>query len=104
MGELHTSNRGRTDKKWKISNNGILIKYELMGEHNIIGKSDGTMNTTIRDIRKDIDDEFNDNVGRFMVNKYSGSQMTRQPQKRRAIQLSSKWTKPTETRASLPSP
>ena len=59
------------------------------------GKSDGTTNTTIEDIRKAIDDEFNNNVRIFMVNKYSGSRMTVQPQKQ---------TKPTETRSSTPSP
>ena len=36
-------------------------------------KLDGATNTIIGDIRKAIYDEFNDNVRRFMVNKYSGS-------------------------------
>ena len=49
------------------------------------GKSDGVTNTTIGDMRKAIDDEFNDNVRRFMVNKYSGPRIIVQPQKRRAI-------------------
>ena len=44
-------------------------------------KSDGTKNRIIREIWKAIDDKFNNNVNRFMANKYSGSQMTRQPQK-----------------------
>ena len=47
-----------------------------MVEHKTMEKSDETTNTTIGDIRKAIDDEFNDNVRRFMMNKYSGSQMT----------------------------
>ena len=47
-------------------------------------KPDGVINTTIGDIQKAIDDKFNDNARRFMVNKYSGPQMTVQPQKQRA--------------------
>ena len=35
------------------------------------GNSDGMMNATIREIRKATDDEFNDNVRRFMLSKYS---------------------------------
>ena len=38
-----------------------------------------------------------------MLNKHSGSQMTVQPQKRRAIQISNTWTKPAEARLSTPS-
>ena len=52
-----------------------------MGEHKTMGKSDGVMNTTIGDMRKTIDDEFNNNIRRFIVNKYSGPRMTVQPQK-----------------------
>ena len=35
-------------------------------------KSGGITDATIREIRKAIDDEFNDKVRRFMVNNYSG--------------------------------
>ena len=75
-----------------------------MGEHNTMGKSDGTTNRIIVDIRKSIHDEFNNNVRIFMVNKYSGSRRILQTQKRRAIQISNKWTKPTETTALMLSP
>ena len=47
--------------------------------------SDGIMNATIGEIRKAIDDEFNNNVRRFMLNNHSGPRMTVQPPKRRAI-------------------
>ena len=46
------------------------------------GKSDGVTNTPITDIQKAKDDEFNDNVRTFMVNKHSGPQMTVQPPKK----------------------
>ena len=68
-----------------------------------MGNSDGVTNTTIGDIRQATDDEFNDNVRRFMVNQYPGPRMTVQPQNQRAIWISNKWTKPTETRSSTPS-
>ena len=44
-------------------------------------KSDGVMNTRIGDTRKAMDDEFNNNIRRFTVNKYSGPRMTVQPPK-----------------------
>ena len=67
-------------------------------------KSEEISDKTIREIRKAIDDEFNNNVRRFMLSKDSGPLMTVKPQKRRAIRISNKWTKPTEMRLSTPSP
>ena len=55
-----------------MSNNGISVKSGLMGEHNTMGKSDGITNITTKDIRKAINGEFNNNIRRFVVNKYSG--------------------------------
>ena len=42
-----------------------------MGKHKTMGKSDGITNTTIRKIWKAIDDEFDDNVRRLVLNKHS---------------------------------
>ena len=60
------------------------------------------MNTTIGEIRKAIDDEFNDNVRRFMLSKHSEPRMTVKPQKRRTVRISNKWTELVKTR--LPTP
>ena len=43
--------------------------------------SDGITNATIGEIREAIDDEFNYNVRRLVLNKHSGPRMTVQPQK-----------------------
>ena len=62
------------------------------------GKSDGITNATIGEIRKAIDDEFNNNVRRFMLSKQSEPRIIVKPQKRRAIRISNKWTEPAKTR------
>ena len=43
--------------------------------------SDGIMNATIGEIREAIDDEFNYNVRKLILNKHSGPRMTVQSQK-----------------------
>ena len=65
-------------------------------------KSNRTMNTTIGEIRNAIDDEFKNNVIRFMLNKHSEPRMTVKPQKRRTIRISNKWTEPAKTRSPTP--
>ena len=65
-------------------------------------KSSGITDKIIGETRKAIDDEFNNNVRRFMLSKHSEPQMTVKPQKRRTIQISNKWTEPVKAR--LPTP
>ena len=43
-------------------------------------------------------DEFNDNVRRLMCSKQSEPQMTVEPQKRRTVRISKKWTETTKIR------
>ena len=75
-----------------------------MDGHHTIRRSDGTKNGTIREIREAINDQFNNEVRTFMVNKYAVSQMKLKPKAWRAIRISNRWTKPTETLASMPLP
>ena len=53
-------------------------------------KSGGITDKTIREIWKAIDNEFNDNVRRFILSKHSEPQMTVKPKKRRTIRISNK--------------
>ena len=65
-------------------------------------KSGGIMNTTIGEMRKAIDDEFDDNVRRVVLSKHSETRMTVKPQTRRTVRISKKWTEPAKTRFPTP--
>ena len=65
-------------------------------------KSGGRMKATIGEIRKAIDDEFNNNVRRFMLSKPSEPRMTVNPQQKRTVRISKKWTEPAKTRLLIP--
>ena len=66
-------------------------------------KSGGITDKVIGEIRKTIDDEFNDNVRRLMRSKQSEPWMTVEPQKRRTVRISKKWTEPAKRRVPTPS-
>ena len=61
-----------------------------------LNKSGEISDKTIGEIRKAIDDEFNDNARILMCSKRSIPRMTVEPQKRRTVQISKKWTEPTK--------
>ena len=56
---------------------------------------------TIGEIRKAIDDEFNDNVRILMCSKRPIHRMTAEPQKRRTVRISKKLTEPTKIRGPI---